>query len=278
MRVRLSIAAGFCAIGVLLGQIQEASACSCALEEGILPKSDSVDVPSNTKIWPIGACEAPTLQKADGTDVPLMSAQVAGQKVFEPASPLDVGGSYEIHCITKAATELVSNFTVAAGPDTTPPAAPTVTIGQKNAGGSTSDSCGEYEYTSMLVAHAGDVVVLDVAGKATLDAQSLGGTVVDQFYPGESYHVGGAPCKSLNWDFEANGDAPGVRFAAFDLAGNFSGWSAAMSVPAAAKPPVDTGQDETADGCAYVGGSDTSFTPALALILAGLCNRLRRRR
>ncbi len=207
-----------------------AEACDCAIAEPTVPNTTDTKVPANTKIWTTQfGCDQAVLQKADGTPVPTTFTQFGRTGVIKPNADLEMGVTYELtNC--NGFPSVISTFTVTEGPDTTPPEKPVFTMGETKSSGSSLSSCGEELYVPLEVSHQGTVLVLDVAGRSTLDPQTLTGKPVDAFFPSDTPLIGHAICSSHNWDFDTDGDAVNTRLGAFDLAGNFSGMTDPLTV------------------------------------------------
>ena len=254
----------FCALA------ETAEACDCAPPSMLLPTSVDTQVPSNTKVWILstGCGAALRIKGGDAVDFTTTTITVGRSielRVLHPSQLLEIGTTYEVSgCSLIGSPE----FTVAIGPDATAPSVPSFSVGPTEK--EPDDGCGPTESAALQVSSDGDILVLDIAGRASLDADAYGGTVVDATQAGWPWFVGDQGCGS-NWDFDRNGDATSVRIAAFDHAGNFSGWSAAQTVPGAA------GDDGC--GCVVVGREAHDRAPWLALfVLAGLASARSRRR
>lgn len=208
-----------------------ASACSCAAPEHFAPSITEKNVPTNTKIWTTTfGCTEPVLQKQGGATVPVTVTQIENVTVIQPSSELELGSTYEVTNCGFFAEKPI--FTVTEGPDTTPPPVPTYTLGDTTASGSSFSSCGEDLYVPLEVKFNDTLLVLDIAGRSTLDVQKLNGDIADAFFRDDNPLVGNSTCATFNWNFDEDGDAANVRLGAFDLAGNFSGMTPAQTVEA----------------------------------------------
>ncbi len=209
-------------VGVVLVGPRKAAGCECSNAVTIKPNEDAANVPTNTKVWVDArwGCDEPALQDVSAQPVAVTQTTIGSDlRVLQPAEPLQSGATYTVKC---EQSSYDTSFSVGGGSDETKPVLPTAMPGDLKES-SLGDSCGDWAYIPMNVSHDGDVLVLDIAGRTTLSPESLAGNVVDVFM-GEVWFVGSKPCND-NWSFDDDGEAVGVRFASFDLAGNFSGWS-----------------------------------------------------
>jgi hypothetical protein len=256
-------------VGFALGCPRDARACECVEQPlEMRPGPADAEVPSNTKIWLTGSsyalseCESAAIEDSTGQSIgftPSFLAEPANRyrklMVLTPADPLTVGETYRLTgCESHAFDAPELRFTVNADADTSAPAVPSVTAQEPVRDGSSNSSCGEAEYVPMDIDHGGAIALLDIAAESNLAPVSPSGTVTDVFF-GTDYVVGSQICGRHNWDFEEEGDATDVRFAVFDLAGNFSGWS----------DPQDV---ETGCACRVEPGRSGSEGRASALVLA----------
>ncbi len=224
---------GLVALTVTLLPSRAADACSCMPPDArILPSEDTLTVPSNTRIWVVAAqyCGAVTLVDDRGSDVDLALANFDPDvRALTPTDELIVGARYTVTCESGQ----VSHFTVTDEADLTTPATPLVEIGEHTSYESSGGGdCGDREYTKLEVVHNGDMLFLDIAGRAAqFDTKLLQGELVEVVLNDELVTVGNTgDCGRTNWDFYEQGDAVGTRVAAVDLAGNVSPWSAAQTV------------------------------------------------
>lgn len=209
---------------------QSTAACDCAFAQVVSPTAMDKSVATNTKIWTnFGGCDQAVVQKQGGMPVAATISRFGSITVIQPNADLEMGSTYEVTNCGGSAT-VVTTFTVSEGPDTTPPEKPTFTMGETQSSGSSFSSCGEELYVPLEVKYQGTLLILDVAGRSTLDPQTFTGKPVDAFWPGDTAIVGYGACLSNNWDFDKDGDAVNTRLGAFDLAGNFSGMTEPFSV------------------------------------------------
>ncbi len=264
---------------VLLSLTAPVHACDCAGPPvQVRPAPSDSSVPANTKIWighpgidKIAACSSPTLK--DGNDATVATTlsmlyepdkKWANVLVLTPQQPLMKGVSYKLVDCDVYGQGGHTTFTVSSGPDEQAPAIPGVTAGEITEG--SMGSCGDEFYSTMNVQHDGALLVLDVAGQSALESAVPSGTVNDVFATnGEKIVVGNVICGRHNWDFDEDGDATGVRFGSFDLAGNFSGWSAAQTI-------------ETGCGCRLAGAPSGGIGGRLAALFGIVAMLLLHRR
>jgi uncharacterized protein (TIGR03382 family) len=117
------------------------------------------------------------------------------------------------------------------------------------------DSCGYSDLVEIRLRTDGLFVVANVTGADELDAETLSGTASQMSFD-RTLRIGTAGC-TFSWpDAEPNATTE-VRYGAFDLAGNFSGWTEAdkITLPAAGTT-----------GCSAAG----SAAPTFAMLLLGL--------
>ena len=193
--------------------------------------------------------------------------------MLTPVEELDVGADYLVTCEFGRR----SQFTVTDEADVVTPTTPIVEIGEHTSYESTgAGDCGDREYTRLEGVHGGDMLFLDIAGRAAhFDTKLLQGQLVEVVLNDEWVTVGNTgDCGRTNWDFFEQGDASGTRLAAVDLAGNVSPWSASQTVA----PPTTGGFF----GCTTRTPADASASSRLAGfgLGVGLCAliALRRRR
>jgi MYXO-CTERM domain-containing protein len=213
----------------VLAQPTEANACSCSLPEVTLLPNGSA--PPNTKLWIVGQdeCLLPILSDGNGNEVSFERADLGRRlSVLTPNEQLVDGATYRLRCDDNPIAQ-ATTFTVSGDADTSAPPVPAVDVGDVESSGGDGSSCGESETAELSVDHDGNIVVLDIAGLTTLDPEAMSGDVLDAF-TGNGHYIGNPTCMPINWSFDEDGDATGVRVATFDLAGNFSGWSDGQEV------------------------------------------------
>lgn len=242
-----------------------AEACSCmpaGFTDFMAPEDGATSVPTNTRIWVggqqlgngdfSGQTTLPIeLQDASGNAVPGTEQKLVGAAelvaVFVPAADLTPGESYQV----VVGSEVLSTFSVGGGRDETPPQVPSI-VSQDNIHESGNvSSCGEAHYANLGIRHDGVLALMDREEESTLDATLPAGTLTELVVR-DTVTLGDAPC-ATSWEEAKRGSKTQVRFSAFDLAGNFSGWS----------------QDETVRIGAESGCSTVAGSPALALLLVG---------
>lgn len=266
---------GLVALSVTLLPSRAADACSCVPPDArILPSETTLTVPSNTRIWVVGTqyCGAVTLADGQGSDVGLTYTNFDPDvRALTPAQELTVGARYTITCEAGQ----VTHFTVTDEADWRAPTTPLVEIGEHTSYESTGGGdCGDREYVELDVVHNGDMLFLDIAGRAAqFETKLLQGELVEVVLNDELVTVGNTgDCGRTNWDFYEQGDAIGTRVAAVDLAGNVSPWSAAQTV----RMPTGGGFF----GCAVRNARSANASAPLAALGLGLFGLLvlRRRR
>ncbi len=247
----------------------KAEACSClaASVEFIAPADGAVDVPTNTRIWIGGVDTGPWLRDASGAEVAGTVSSLRSRagivRIFTPDAPLRPGVTYTGYGGSPGS----ATFTVGSGPDTTPPALPSITSRQHYPGrtfgtafgGSSCDS-GDDRLLTLDIADRAMLTLVDINETSNLNASVPEGPISVMSVE-HTVNIGRTACINT---WEGTGDM-GVRLAAFDIAGNFSGWS-----------------EESAEVVETVGCScdSTSFRQAGGPLLAalGLGLLMRRRR
>lgn len=222
----------------LLAVPSVAHACSCGFGFGVLwPEQDATGVPLNTRIWiadlnEIGVSQLgePLLRVfGETTALDFTTSTIDTSKgpltVLTPLAALAASTQYElvdcayVECVDGSGGSLVTRFTTGTAADTDPPPRPVETDRSGDAGGSRRDSCGKFK-TATVQLDAEGLIVMDI-GDPTFDPATLSGrTSVVTFDP--EITVGRGAC-STGWP--TSEDSAPVRYGAFDLAGNFSGWT-----------------------------------------------------
>jgi hypothetical protein len=119
------------------------------------------------------------------------------------------------------------------------------------------------------------IIVLDLAGSSTLDAAGPSGDVADATLSfTEEFLVGSYPCGG-NWPEAGLGASTTVALGAFNLAGEFSGWSDTLPITL---PTRYTTEEPEGAGCHFgaAGGSSSGAAGLLAAFLWQVARRVRR--
>jgi hypothetical protein len=265
---------------VLLAMPAPAHASSCTTYPmHVLPDESTPDVPTNARIWYVGqslqgyvdesgslvTCEEPPrLLDAAGVEVPTTARSFSFAYVLVPDAPLAQGDTYTIEhgCLFGAisfpdAASRTTTFTVTATTDDEPPAQPDLAIGETQ---STEYENGFVGYHMPVEGEFEGILVVDVGGEATLDPAALGGEVALASTDTE-FEIGHS-CVPI-WRDAEPGASTTVSFGAFDLAGNFSGWT----------EPEPVSVEE--EGCQCRAGASRVPTTAVLglLVLLGLRRR-----
>jgi hypothetical protein len=204
--------------------------------------------PANTRIWIIGRTGAFSMRDTTtGGAVMFTTSTIHAEYqqqdvvVLTPKAPLRVGGTFSV----SAADEVLGEFTVIDEADTTAPEAPTVAQVART----TINACDmPTEVTVRLNAEGLILVRAKGAVDADLDTVAIEGSVLDATIRRDLNY--GGLCQS----WPSTTDALDLELATFDLAGNFSGWSArriertapdkpggcAVGLPRRAKPNAHT--------------------------------------
>lgn len=225
---RILAASGAAAAGVV-GVPAVAHACVPCTNTGIyvLPNADVVEPPVNVLIWVDGyvAQAAPLrLLDGEGREVEVLEHRInvarmdATMVVLEPAEPLDPSATYSV----TLDGDIISELETGSATDDVAPSPPTP-IEHGIVDTSPGSMCGEARYAWFEFSDPSLIYVLDWDDTATVGQESLSGDVA-QIRGDAQLALGFGRC-SYNWLDVEPGDQATVRFGAFDLAGNFSGWS-----------------------------------------------------
>lgn len=236
--MRPSLACVSLAAAVLLHPAP-ARACSCQVGfNATLPADGAIDVPTNTKIWIDGVLDcngypsemAPRLLDPDGADVPFtMTCLNSGNfyvqvLVLHPDAPLLPDTTYTV----QPPTQIEFQFTTGAGTDDTPPEIPVeVDRAVEHTRAGPRDTCfnDAEHWATLTVTGEAALFVLDAGETTDLDPVAVAGTVAE-VTAGDVLFLGSTACHGDNFPGGASRRAETtIRYGAFDLAGNFSGWS-----------------------------------------------------
>jgi hypothetical protein len=293
----LACAAGFWLATAAL-EPRAASACSClppSWQGGVQPPQGG-SAPRNTRIWVTyqrGEMSAPSVQlfDRDGKLVPAERSEIAfglaGKTpaaviVLTPRELLEPNQDYRYDVSGLAGRDqpLRIGFMASDQLDEQPPAVPTIAFqdlgnGQEDTGG--VEPCVVEPWLALSLDAEAWIVrrsPLATGTDASLDTEGLSGSVEDFFADGRDggFEIAyGAPC-AAPWD----GQPLSMQFASFDLAGNFSGWSATERFV----PPGSTPADQWS-GCSVRDGSrgaspglEAPWLTAFALLLTWRLRRL----
>lgn len=219
------------AVAVLQTAPAIARACSCGGDPAVLwPAMDANGIPTNTRIWindgfSFYEFTRPHLRKAGETvdvDFTVSTIETSGttMTVYTPDAALAPNTTYELmDCDSEMCEAPYVRFTTGAEPDLDPPAIPVETNRSGESGGSRRDSCGKYKAAEVIVDAEG-LLVMEIDG-GSLDPKTLSGDTTVLTLE-RAITVGSGACL-MHWP--TSDDTAPVRYAAFDLAGNFSGWT-----------------------------------------------------
>ncbi len=254
-----------------------AHANSCQAEAStITPHAGTVGVPTNTRIWIVGPTldlygadgqgqlcdDPPRLLDDQGAQVVTSLERLGQVVVLTPAQPLTQGSTYVVEhgCIDAEPLDdddpmspASTRFTVDAPADDEPPPLPDVAVDAPVVQGDRVSIEVQGEFDRILVVDIGSEAMLDPAGPS--------GTVSTASIAAE-FSLGNVGC-ATTWPTVRPGVSTTLNFGAFDLAGNFSGWTEAE--------PLDV----ESQGCACratPGGGPRGW---MALVLLGLLCRRR---
>ena len=198
--------------------------CKCAdpsYSLSAIPRADATDVPTNTRIWG----DEPNTRLLDdaGVEVPATRTTVTdplGQGMFTVLRPLTELRPHSVYTVDTAPG--THTFFTGAGPLSEPPPIPEIDELEQDH----YRDCGQLQYSASYTLHgAGVVYLLDTASTTTFDPVNLVGEV-SGFSSSPSFYLGPKCGGADNFPGGASRHASTtVRFAALDVAGNFSGWS-----------------------------------------------------
>jgi hypothetical protein len=264
--VRRHLLAALVAAAAFLG-VRTARACSCGASVDVrAPQPGASEVPTNTSIW-LGFSHNFELQlealgqefvlfSPEGESLQLSSTRIIVDAgfllVITPNAPLEANARHELWlCDAMTCRDEVTNFVTGDGPDLEVPELP-IELDREHDGHGPGP-CGRARWVTFEVEHEG-ILLVDVSGAASLDAEArTGRTTLATSSP--RFTLGEGLCL-LGWP---GGKSNDIRLGAFDLAGNFSGWSEPTSV--------------SLSGC----GCHTSGRKGSLLALIGLLALYRRR-
>jgi len=224
------------AVAVIGWRPAVARACSCDVGvNATLPADGATGVPTNAKVWVDGTLQCLSdvasewrVRDAEGVEVATTSSCLRSKNVYDnflvlhPAQALQPNTTYTVGL--GETTEF--SFTTGAGPDHDPPALPIEvdrTVDHSGPDRLCSDSA--QHWATLIVEGEAALFVLDAGGSADLDPAALAGDVVEMSVD-KDLLLGGGACHGDNFPGGSSRRAETtIRYGAFDVAGNFSGWS-----------------------------------------------------
>ena len=287
--VRLALVSSILASSALLAT--PADACSCIEPEGpniVRPGPDDQVVSQNTLVWVFKKrCQA-RLVDADGNDVPTTMLNITGRthapEVLMPDAPLEMGATYTMICDDEMAQEPIEHsFTVNAEADDVAPVVDEWSTVSCEIAASPGDTCGGEKEIVFDVQHDGEFLVTNVDGGASLStAPDVMQGFFSDLYIDDDLRLSNESCGLYNWPLKSTGGEAGapavMEWGAFDLAGNFSGWTTPQGVCALTdggpNDPEGGQVIESGCGCRVVGApSERGGWLALLLGLGLLARR-----
>lgn len=207
-----------------------AQACSCDYSYTLLwPELDATGVPLNARVWASEYGLDPYFLRVVGAPLE-MSVSYSTSRIDTVEGPLEVltpdeslapNTSYELVVCSEdieVVCDVIGRFTTGADEDRDPPPLPIETDRDGDADG-IGRYCGKSRSVTLEVAAEGLLVVQIDEG--SLDLQGLSGATT--FVTRDaSVHLGEGGCLR-GWPGSSN--TASLRYGAFDLAGNFSGWT-----------------------------------------------------
>lgn len=195
--------------------------CRCSRELAVVwPQNGASKVPINARVW-VGSSislGSPQLRVVGEERGIAVSTSIIGANrgviaVFTPHQPLAPNTTYEVVDCSDGECVIRTRFTTGAAMDHDPPPLP-VEVGRD--GG----ACGTAHWASVDVESEG-LVIMQIEERP-FDPAAISGIVAFAGFPGEIV-VGVGECLS-GWQLKSRESAE-VRYGAFDVAGNFSGWT-----------------------------------------------------
>lgn len=255
------------AVAATLAVGRPAFALSCA--ENVRPGPNEQHVPRNTRVWIDGVgswanLEAYRWVDSAGVPVPFTVTRVAKNEAFlavlTPLAPLAFPETYQVQVCEQSSPRCLTltSFTTEDIIDTEPPPKPgTEPRGQY------TDVDKEWGDTRIVAfdVPAGLIYVADVDQEGR-DSPFTPYARISDVSHHTSLSIGTAPCAGTTFSSES----ADIRLGAFDLAGNFSGYTELFRVE---KPPL------ASDGCSVAG---TQHGDGMLLILIGMALSWGRRR
>lgn len=260
-----------------------ALACSCMEIGGTwftAPADGAVGVPTNALVW-IGGGITRGLYEGeqqhpievfgpDEATLPGTDARLSGGwelvDVFTPDFEFEPNTTYSV----RVNGEIHSTFVTGLEADTEPPAPPTEIERSSWSqpprpvdGGMCGDGRASHGISVQWGMDDSVVVLMDNDERATLDIDAIDGDVPSLSTSGYTSIGKGFGCGGDNWDEARNGAETQIRAGTYDIAGNFSGWTAPET---AVVRPANA-------GCSAAGPA----SPSLALLLLASGVLLRRR-
>jgi hypothetical protein len=237
----------------------DARAMSCEDVGVTAPFRQRLDVPTNTRIWCTEELQWPiesiVLTDAQGSIVSGTQAQLSLPDVtvlvFRPDVELDPGSTYTYKCPLRDASEFT--FTTGAGPRIGAPPMPDPSRWEAHA--SNRDMRDSYLVSFDSGAQPDSIVVFDIGGAASMDADGPSGVLSDltEALYRVNVHMGSSVCQT-NWPEATLGASTTVALGAFDMTGAFSGWSDAVTVT------IPSTLDEPSSGTTSAGTGGSSST------------------
>ncbi len=248
----------------------------CIASVFVAPDDGSDDVVRDAKVW------VAVSRRADAKDVTLideLGRAVPGRwtsivdddeiAVFHPERQLAPRTTYRVMHVDNG---VLSSFTTGERFSEGPPVLgaifiDSVTVREAGSCARSGDDDGHIVVASLRAEHDGVFLAADVDGTSTFDIERFSGDVV-HFVEGDTVSFGDQLCIG-HWPAAAPLTVGRARLGAFDMAGNFSGWSdeILVEVPEAVELPR---ANPPTEGCASAGAP-------LVVVLAAFIRRRRTR-
>jgi hypothetical protein len=263
--------------GVLIHSTALACSCAAARHVGVLMPAQGDRVPRNARFWIQGDGAGASLRGPDGEpiaferrtiEIESTSALGPSIAILEPDAPLEPGSGYRVQA--DDSTEAVM-FDVQDVMDTTAPKPPELVDVEPLVSPDPPNSCGTYRGASLWLESEGITFVSLASEPDGLDNAPAGRAfdVAVVGRRGTSVAYGGA-C-STSWPGD---DVVKLRFASFDIAGNYSGRTEPIAVD---RPKPNAGGCTTATPGPRNPSSQWLLTASLGLLLLWRLRRVRLR-
>ena len=261
-------------VGLAPVRIVQAYTCGTS-PEVVLPSPEATGIALDARVWvtePVEGRPLDTLRLVrtdDDTEiaVELQTLQTEQHTVIGSFRPLDGLEPMTSYALLAQDGEVVTSFVTGDVTHDAPPAVPEVVSFEAHSEVSHEWGYEEWFLVDFDLQHDGVLVVMDREKTATMGGQPSG--KITDLSASTSLMLGRGGCVR-NYDGADENVETSVRFGAFDLAGNFSGWSEPMSVTFDALP----GESSSSSSC-RIAEQPSSALAGVLLLLAAVVRRRR---
>jgi len=242
--------------------------CAGPGEYTVLPANGTLDAPANTLLWvgedQLHDDERLSLEGVDMYIEPVIAGAIETEEgtlvVYDPGE-LPVGTSWDLIVDGGAAgRRVLTQFTIDAPVDTTPPDVPVAWLEE-------TIEYDDWGFTGVVwawEAHGG-LTVVDLDGTAALDEHTPNGSV-QEVAAYDSVRMGTGDGCTDSWPQAHPGSSGEFTFAAYDLAGNFSGWGAEESTEIGDPEDWECGTHHSCSSAGPHGASGVALTMGAMLL------------